>query len=56
MSTARRPGPQGCFGGHVVPTGKEVTQARLRKYQQLTFEIRERGPGFAMEVVPVVFG
>ena len=39
-----------------MPTGEEVTQTRLPKYQQLTFEIRERGPGFAMEVVPVVFG
>ena len=35
---------------------EEKRKEKLEKYQQLAFEIRERRPGFRVEIVPVIIG
>ena len=35
---------------------EEVNRTKMQQYQQLTFETREKRPGYAVEVVPVIIG
>ena len=39
-----------------VESNIEEKLREKRKYQQLAFEIRERGPGYTVEVIPSVIG
>ena len=35
---------------------EEKRREKLQKYQQLAFEVRERRPGYQVEIIPIVIG